>query len=152
MASRQAGYKARMLAALMVVFACWANVTIAGVNDDLLEAATRGDLPAVKGLIAKGADVNTKARNGTTVLMVASAGGFVEVVQLLLAKGADVNTRRYDGGTALIAASDQSHKEVVELLLARGADVNARDNDGKSALIHSHQRGITELLIRAGAK
>ena len=128
--SAQTGYKVRILLALMVVFALWACSAIAGVNEDLPRAAGRGDLPAVKNFIDKGADVNAKANTGVTALIMASQQGHKEVVELLLAKGADVNAKANDGGTALIMSSLQGHKEVVELLLAKGADVNAKNHDG----------------------
>jgi hypothetical protein len=65
----QAGYKARMPAALMVVFALWTTFAIAGLNEDFLEAEKRILLPAIKGFIGNGADVNAKDNHGQTTLM-----------------------------------------------------------------------------------
>ena len=75
MLSRQASCKERMLPVLIVVFALWANVAIAGVNENLLEAAKRGDLDEVTSLVDKGADVNAKDNRGATALMFASDNG-----------------------------------------------------------------------------
>jgi hypothetical protein len=105
MISGQEGYKARIIAALMVVCALWATVAIAGVNEDFIEAAKRGDLPAVKAFIAKGAGVNAKRVDGATALIMASRNGKPQVVQELLEKGADIDAKASDGTTALIAAS-----------------------------------------------
>ena len=93
MFSGQARCKVRVLVALVLVFALWATAAVAGVNEDFSEAAERGDLPAVKSFIAKGADVNAKANNGGTALMRASFYGHKDVVALLLARGDDVNAQ-----------------------------------------------------------
>ena len=45
MLSGLTGYRAKILAACVMVFALWAAVAIAGVNEDLIKAALRGDLP-----------------------------------------------------------------------------------------------------------
>jgi ankyrin repeat protein len=59
--------------------------------EDLFNAAISGDATTVQALLARGADVNARANNGATALMLASQNGHNEVVQDLLAKGADVN-------------------------------------------------------------
>ncbi len=160
MISGQTGYKARILAALIVVCALWATVAIAGVNEDFFEAAKRGDLPAVKRFIANGINVNAKANDGTTALMYAlmyaSREGHKQIVQLLLDKGADVNAKGNEGQTALMYASSSSYtpKEVVELVLVKGADVNAEDNYGWTALILASDKGnfdVIPLLLSKGA-
>ena len=117
----QADYKSKMLMTLMLFIALWVTVSSAAENEDLYDAAGRGDLSAVKFLIAKGADVNAKALIGETALMMASGKGHKEVVELLLAKGADVNAKRTDGATALMMATEKGHKEIRELLIKAGA-------------------------------
>jgi len=88
MVTGQAGSKTKIAAALVVVFALWTAAAIAGVNEDLLEAAKRGDVPAVQRFIADGADVNTKDDNGLTALIAASFNGHKEVRELLVRAGA----------------------------------------------------------------
>ncbi len=68
----------------------WA-AAVAAPPEDLFNAADGGDAATVKALLAKGADINAKANNGATALMLASQNGHIEVVQALLAKDADVN-------------------------------------------------------------
>ncbi len=100
MVSGQAGYKAKILAVLMVVFVSWATAAIAGADQGFFEAAESGDLSAVEGFIANGADVNTQMDGiGLTALMLASVNGHNEIVQLLLDKGADVNANANNVGT-----------------------------------------------------
>jgi ankyrin repeat protein len=97
-------------------------VAVAGVKDDLIKAAGRGDFPEVKRLLAKGADVNAKDDLGMTALILASGLGHREVVQLLLDKGADVNTMSKTNRTALGDASMNGRKEIREMLIKAGAD------------------------------
>lgn len=113
--------KLRMMASFMAILALWATVAIAGVNENLLEAAKLGNLPKVKRLLDAGAEVNFKNKDGITALMVASARGHTEIVQALLAKGAEVNTQDKDGVTALMYANTVDHREVKELLIKAGA-------------------------------
>src|SRR5208337_5502443 len=125
----------RMMVLLMAVVALWATSAIAGVNEDLWQAAKRGDLPEIKSLLDKGAEVNAKNDNGSTALMAASLQGHPEIVQALLAKGAEVNAKNNNGSTALMAACLQGHREIVEALLAKGAEVNVKNNNGSTALM-----------------
>jgi hypothetical protein len=86
--SRVAVGKASWVAWLMAVVALWATVAFAGVNEDLMQAAERGDLPKVKRLLAKGAKVNAKSNPGDTALMFATEAGHRELRELLIQAGA----------------------------------------------------------------
>lgn len=105
------------------------------VDDELVRAATRGDLPRMKTLLERGADVNADLRFGGRPLTVAAYHGHVEVVRLLLAKEADVDAKDRVGKTALMLAAERRDTPVVKLLLENGADVSAVDKNGRTALI-----------------
>jgi ankyrin repeat protein len=81
-----------------------------------VSAASAGSLEIVKLLLAKGADVNVKNREGTALASAASAGR-LEIVKLLLAKGAGKSES--EKAKALVNAG--CRKEVVELLISHGA-------------------------------
>ena len=100
------------------------------------KAAQDGDLPAVKDLLSKGANVNGRDETGKTALLwVAPARDNPEMVKVLLAKGADVNAKDRDGETALMIAASQSNPGILAVLLAAGAEVNAQNKAGGTALM-----------------
>ena len=108
----------RMLSVWWIALAVGWAAAVAGPAEDLINTASRGEAAAVQALLAKGADVNAKGRNGVTALMAASENGRRDVLQTLLAKGADVNAKTNDGATALMAACQNGHSDVVQALLA----------------------------------
>jgi ankyrin repeat protein len=95
--------------------------SLAGVNEDLLEAADKGDSKTVQRCLANYADVNAKRSNGVTPLMVAAYKGNAEVIALLITKGADVNAQRPNGDAALSLATDQGHVKIFKMLEYSGA-------------------------------
>lgn len=104
---------------------------------DLLDAARKGDLPAVKAALEGGnaaAVLETKTRYGQTPLFLAAMNGHVEVVQFLLEKNAQVDvTDTFYKSTAIGFAAGRKHYQVVKLLLARSAD-NDRNLDAVTGL------------------
>ena len=91
----------------------------------LYKAVEKGDLKAVKCLLANGADVNTKNIFGNTPLHKAVSRGDSEAIKLLLASGADVNARDDDGNTPLYEATFWGCLKVAEVFLAEGTEDNA---------------------------
>lgn len=83
-------------------------------------------------LLVRGADVNSKAVNGSVPLHLAVSTQRSDVVKVLLVKGADVNARSVGGSTALHKAVIKDSVAMAELLLAHGADVNIRNNENQS--------------------
>ena len=93
------------------------------LNDQLWEAARKGDAAEVTALLDKGADVNAKFRYGTTALFKAAERGNAEVVKVLLARGADVSVKdTFYGATAMSWALQNNHFDVVRELLEKSAD------------------------------
>ena len=91
----------------------------------LVEAARRGDLPAIAPLIEAGANVNGTGND--TPLIAAAREGHASVVELLLDRGARINDVADDGqGTALIVASASGRLDTVKLLVARRAALDVR--------------------------
>ena len=102
-----------------------------GPSVDIWEAASEGNIQAVKQHLAAGTDFELRCTAcGLTVLGHAAWGGHKEIVELVIAEGADVNAKRNTGVTPLHHAAWNGHKEVAELLIANGADVNAKIEGG----------------------
>lgn len=102
---------------LLLVSQTWADE----LSDRLLEAAQKGDPGAVRAALAKGVDVNTKFRYGTTALLYAAQKGSAEVVKILLDHGADVNVKEtLSGMTPVMFAAFKGHAAIVRMLLERG--------------------------------
>ncbi len=100
-------------------------------NEKLVEACKVGDLPAVRQLVAEGAEINQQGRAGP--LFYAAHGGHAVTIEWLVDNGADLNGRNSKNSTPLMAAAEQGRLECVKLLLRLGADVNARNNDNMTA-------------------
>ncbi len=125
-------------------------------DDDfnLILAAEKGDIDAVKFLIERGAYVNARTINGVTPLMYASENGHFKVASYLILKGANVNEQPEIGVTALIAASKQGWMRVCELLLNNGAEINERDDRGLSPLMYAaayNYHELAEYFLYSGA-
>ena len=89
-----------------------------GPPKDIWEAATEGDMEAVKQFIDEGADVNVKNKVGSTPLLYAAV--HKEIIELLIAKGADVNAKNNKGITPLDVAIMRKHSETADLLRKHG--------------------------------
>ena len=110
------------------------NTNIAA-NEALLTACKEGNTAEVQRLLASGADVNTRNKNGHTPLMhVAFGTGNTDIAQMLLAKGADIDAKDNAGETALIEAAWAGQPELLRLLIDKGANIHVKDNAGETAL------------------
>src|ERR1044072_6505884 len=93
------------------------------LNEQLYEAARKGDAAEVKALLDKGADVNAKFRYGATALFKAAERGNTEVVKLLIVRGADVNVKdTFYGASALSWALQKGHTGVVRAIVAKSTE------------------------------
>ena len=84
------------------------------------DAATEGDIEAVKKHLAAGTDVNAKDDWNVTPLGYAASHGHKEIAELLIAAGADVNAKNDDGRTPLDSAIKDKHTEIGDLLRKHG--------------------------------
>jgi hypothetical protein len=134
-------------------FALWLPLTaFAGdINEELLAAARKSEVEALKALLAKGADVNAKTAYGATALSYAADKGHVEVVKLLLDRGADVNVKdTFYGETPLGWAAYRGHAAVVKLLLDKGAA--AKDGALMAGVYQGHGEVVKAVLEKGGVK
>ena len=117
----------------------WAGVAevVQTTSDPLVEAAKAGDAESVRGLLAKGADVNAARGDGMTALHWAGERGDAEVAGLLIAAGADIMAETRIGGyTPLHLASGRGHVDVAQALIEAGADVRRPTRNNRTTPLH----------------
>lgn len=86
--------------------------------------AGSGKLPAIKFLLDRGANINARAADGTTALLLATAYRDQRLAQFLVQRGADVNLAAEGGITPIIMAHELGHSQTVALLRSKGAVMN----------------------------
>lgn len=82
-------------------------------------AASGGDVPAVKLLLERGAEIDARAPNGNTPLMMAAAFGLIDVADFLLGQGADAAAVNKAGRTAADLALAADRDGLAQRLRAR---------------------------------
>ena len=127
-------------------------------------------------LLARGARVDARDRQGRTPLHSAAACARTQAVLALLSAGADVNARDRAGATPLLLVggwapylvtqgvkrpaererrvAEESGRDAAVALVAHGANVNLVSNDGRTPLMHAvlkRDPAWVRLLLRAGA-
>jgi ankyrin repeat protein len=126
-------------------------------DEELVFAADRGNLQAVRELLAEGADPNSDDGDWNA-LTASSMRGHIRVVQELLKAGADPNAA-VRGNTALLSAAGEGRLPVVQILLAAGADPNAFEEEFEGETIlyaAAYSNGpdyleVVQALLAAGA-
>ena len=146
----------------------------AAIDDQLCNAAEKGDSAEVRRLAGEGASVDAKNEDGDPAVVLAAVGGHVDVVEDLLRLGCDPNARDEYGCTALMHAAEgvggapeYLYLKTVEVLLKHiGSQIggvvhrkrvmmDAVDDDGMTALMWAALEGeekVVSLLLKAGAE
>ena len=114
------------------------------------------DLAKVSLLLDKGADVNTRSKQGIAPLFIAAShDGNVEVVRLMLKHGADANAPGPAGATASLMMSAKANDTAsAKVLLEAGAVAKAKGFAGFTALMNAAGSGnaeLVKLLLARGA-
>jgi ankyrin repeat protein len=120
----------------------------------LVDAARDQDQAKVRALLARKADVNVRAEDGSTALLWAAHWNDVATADLLIRARADTNVANDFGMTALSRACTNGSAELVELLLNAGANPNTRIATGETPLMTCASSGNVDtvrLLIARGA-
>ncbi|MBN2858477.1 MAG: ankyrin repeat domain-containing protein, partial [Candidatus Delongbacteria bacterium] len=115
-------------------------------NKDLLEsridtyftplnyAALEGKTDIVKYLVDKGADINTRDREGSIPLQNAAIKGYFEIVKILVENGSDVNYKDYNDVTPLHFACMSGNLEMIKFLESKGANLKGVNSNGNTPL------------------
>jgi uncharacterized protein len=127
---------------------------MSSANEELCNAAGRGDVAEIERQIAAGADPNALV-NDLTPLQRAAQNGHVAAIAALVKAGARVDGADSYGQTPLMWAAAKDHTAVIDTLVAAGADVHRARTDGDTALHLASMRGkldAARVLLEAGAK
>ena len=143
----------------------------------LMHASMRGLCGVVELLLAAGADVATKDKEGNSCLHIAAAQGSNNILRILLNAGANITAKNEWGKTALdVATNDEVQaalrqhgakhslfyaaeegmlrlEQVVDLI-KEGADVNEHNKSSWTALHYAARNGhhaVAQALLGAGA-
>jgi len=129
-----------LLAVLAVCTVIGASLGAAATSD-VADAAMRGDVAAVRALVATKADVNAPQKDGSTALHWAAHRGNAELINLLIRSGANVKAATREGVTPLWLASVNGDATAVGALLEGGADPNEKLPLGRTPLMIASRTG-----------
>jgi uncharacterized protein len=121
----------------------------------LADAARKDDLPAIRALLDRHADVNAPQVDGTTALHWSVQQDDLEMSRLLLRAGANPNAANRYGMTVLSLACTNGSGPMVELLLQAGADPNTAIPGGETPLMTASRTGkaaAVHALLAKGAE
>jgi uncharacterized protein len=139
---------------LMIVVPC-IGVMRAADRAPVADAASRGDIAAVRALLKQAADASAAQGDGMTALHWAAQRNDPALVSLLLTAGANLRaTTRLGGYTPLHLASEAGATAAIKALAAAGADVNARTTTGATPLMFAAASGSADavsLLVELAA-
>ncbi|MBN8997583.1 MAG: ankyrin repeat domain-containing protein [Rhizobiales bacterium] len=123
-----------------------ARLPMAHADDDLVAAATRGDVATIRRLIAAGAPVDARDASGRTALLAATHADQVEAARVLIEAGADVNAKDDIEDSPFLYAAAEGRVEILKLTLAHGADLASTNRYGGVALIPACHHGYPEAV------
>jgi cytohesin len=143
---RRVGRGACLGVAVLGVMVLASAVRVGAVSSAIADAAQRGDLAAVKKLIAEKVDVNMPQADGGTALQWAVYRSNKAMVDALIAAGANVKEANREGATPMWLASVNGDAPILEALIKAGADPNEKMPLGRTPLMVAARTGNVEAL------
>jgi ankyrin repeat protein len=124
----------------------------------IIKAVEGGFKETIEFLIAEGADLEAKDKDGDSALHTAINWLRVEVVELLIKAGADLTSLAGNGNTVLTSAVrnriadidlPNKKKNIIGILMEAGADVNQKNADGTYTLWHLAEYNSLPIIEKA---
>ncbi|MGI8527413.1 MAG: ankyrin repeat domain-containing protein [Pseudolabrys sp.] len=137
--------KAAFIAAFFVA-ATGVTRADAKLDQALLDAARKGDVPAVERLLKAGAKVDAPDELKRTPLMLATQANRVDVARVLIAAGANVNAKDAIEDSPYLSAGAEGRNEILKMTLAAGADLKSLNRFGGTALIPAAHHGYPDTV------
>lgn len=116
------------------------------LDEQLIRAAERGDIQAVKEMLQQGAQLNAVDADGKTAVVAATYKNQVDVVELLIQEGADINIQDDRRENVILHAGANGYLEIVKLAIAADADMTITNRFGGTGLIPAAERGHVEVV------
>ena len=116
------------------------------LNARFLTAAAAGHVPAVKALLADGANINIRGAHNETALSQACREGRLEMALFLMDQGASLDPQDKDGHTALTHAVIGRHVLIAQHLIALGADITIENKNAEKPLDIAVKSNVPELV------
>ncbi len=145
-----------LVVVVLTIFAILPSVAVS--PDELVAAVVADDVPRLRRLLAEGADVDARWKEGFTALHIAAMRGHADITRVLLDAHASVDVTAtssdFRGMTPVSLAISFQHADVLRLLLEAGADPNHQGENGETPLHLASGLGFTEMvrmLLEAGA-
>ena len=139
---------------IAVMLSCIAGIVLGAGPSEVAGAAERGDLAAVKSLIAKKVDVNATQPDGSTALHWAVYRNDIMMLDALLQAGAKAKVTNRNGISPLYMASLYGNPVVITRLLKQGADATEKGPNGETMLMLAARNGspdAVKALLATGA-
>ncbi|MBW7858494.1 MAG: ankyrin repeat domain-containing protein [Leptonema sp. (in: Bacteria)] len=123
-------------------------------SEALVHAAQNNNFELVDRLLEAGADINSKNRQGQTVLHFAAFWGPYSLVKRYVELGAKVDVADMNGQTPIMLVYEFGSMRALQLLIDKGANVNKADKWGRTALMEAARADrltAIKILLKAGA-
>ncbi len=125
---------------------------VKSLDEQLRDAVKRGDVAAVRNLLARGAKVSAVDSDSRTALVLAAANGDTVAAKMLESGTLNINALDPNGNTLLMR--NVTNLEIVFAAIQAGADINIQNENGDTALMMAAGQTGTDVvraLIDAGA-
>ncbi len=122
--------------------------------DMFIQAAGKGDLPAVSSALKLGLNVNVQDAKGSTAIQKASRYNQHQTVDYLIKNGADFELTDQQGFNALLIASAFGQDDVIRILSTNKAAMNTVNRQGVFPLllaVDGDYASTIRLLVQSGA-
>jgi ankyrin repeat protein len=113
----------------------------------IIAAVRSGDITACADLIERGADVQCRDENGSTLLHIACGRTDSRILEALIAAGADLDAQDGDGNTPLHCSVSSLNVIAVQGLLQAGADPNLTNHSGDTPLDIALEKGQPDISV-----